>query len=111
MDKSGVYKLKCEDCGICYVGQTGRRFKDRVKEHRRSFIYNDGKSCFADHLCRNNHFSNFDINISHCCDKGLKLDFMEKFEIANSPDGLRNDVLFCNDSPLLKLSIPMTSKP
>ena len=83
-----MYKLKCDDCGMCSVGHTDRTFKYRVKEHRRTFIYNDGKSCFANHLCLNNHFSNFDIDIFRCIDKGLKLDFMEKFKIANSPDGL-----------------------
>ena len=29
-----VYKIKCNNCNIFYVGQTGRQFKTRMAEHR-----------------------------------------------------------------------------
>ena len=34
MDKSGViYRIKCNDCDADYVGEAGRIFRDRFKEH------------------------------------------------------------------------------
>ena len=35
LDKSGVYKLTCQDCDAFYIGQTGRSFKTRYSEHVR----------------------------------------------------------------------------
>jgi hypothetical protein len=32
----GVYKLTCPDCGKAYVGQTGRNFTTRFKEHKKN---------------------------------------------------------------------------
>ena len=31
-----VYKIPCADCDWCYVGETGRCFKTRKKEHVRN---------------------------------------------------------------------------
>ncbi|CAH2217557.1 jg142 [Pararge aegeria aegeria] len=31
--RSGVYKLQCSECHATYVGQTGRKFEMRYKEH------------------------------------------------------------------------------
>src|SRR5436190_14138977 len=33
MEKTGVYKLLCNDCPSYYVGQTSRSFQTRFKEH------------------------------------------------------------------------------
>ena len=32
LQQKGVYKIKCS-CGDCYIGETGRTFKIRFKEH------------------------------------------------------------------------------
>jgi len=29
-----IYKIDCMDCNACYVGQTKRHFKTRIKEHK-----------------------------------------------------------------------------
>jgi hypothetical protein len=34
---SGAYRLSCPDCNKAYVGQTGRRFSTRYKEHKTAF--------------------------------------------------------------------------
>lgn len=34
-DSSGVHQLACQDCPKRYVGQIGRTFKARYKEHVR----------------------------------------------------------------------------
>jgi hypothetical protein len=32
-EQCGVYKLNCNSCHKAYIGQTGRNFKTRFKEH------------------------------------------------------------------------------
>jgi hypothetical protein len=32
-DRTGINKIKCTDCSMFYVGQTGRSFNTRLKEH------------------------------------------------------------------------------
>ncbi|KAL6268036.1 hypothetical protein P5V15_001118 [Pogonomyrmex californicus] len=32
--KNAVYKIECENCEKCYVGQTKRQLKTRLNEHR-----------------------------------------------------------------------------
>ena len=49
-EKSGIYKLTCPDCNMTYVGQTGRSFSTRFREHARDFKYRTGNAKFAQHL-------------------------------------------------------------
>jgi hypothetical protein len=49
---SGVYKLICPDCHKAYVGQTGRQFAIRYKEHKAAFFNNSNISTFAKHLSK-----------------------------------------------------------
>lgn len=84
-EKSGVYKLICK-CGSEYVGQTGRSFQIRVKEHLNCLRNKPEKSNFAKHLIDFNHDYDQDefFKILHFYDKGKKLDIAEAFEIINS---------------------------
>ena len=52
---SGIYKLTCPDCGKAYVGQTGRSFHKRYKEHNLSYRKNKTDSNFAKHMIDNDH--------------------------------------------------------
>ncbi|KAG8239215.1 hypothetical protein J437_LFUL018992 [Ladona fulva] len=82
--RSGVYKLACQDCNSVYVGSTGRKFMDRMKEHRRAFIRNmPEKSNFAKHLIEFGHWSDFEIVPCHFASKGRYLDTLECLEIFN----------------------------
>jgi hypothetical protein len=36
-DSSGIYQLTCPDCSKRYIGQTGRLFSTRFKEHFREY--------------------------------------------------------------------------
>ena len=106
--RSGVYEIKCKDCDCKYIGQTGRKFHVRMKEHRRDFINNDGTTGMVKHLIDENHWCDFDPQILHFIDKGLKLDFVEQFEIINSPADTKlcNDNMFLSPSPLLRIRLP-----
>jgi hypothetical protein len=40
----GVYQLNCGDCELKYIGQTGRTFHTKYKEHIREIKTNGQKS-------------------------------------------------------------------
>ena len=66
---SGVYRLTCPDCNKAYVGQTGRRFATRFKEHEKAFRSNNHTSSFAKHLNEEAHSfgpMNSIVQILHC---------------------------------------------
>jgi len=54
-NKNGVYQLTCTECNKRYVGQTGRPFHIRYKEHAREFKQCTNKSNYANHLLENRH--------------------------------------------------------
>jgi hypothetical protein len=104
-EKSGVYKLKCE-CGAIYIGQTGRKFQERVKEHQACVRNQKMNSQFAKHLIENNHRSDFNFEILHVESKGYRLDALEQLEIFNSASlngNIVNEFLYASHSPLLKV--------
>ena len=55
-----VYKIPCADCSWCYVGETGRCFKTRRKEHQRNLKNYTRGSNIANHAWHNNHSIDFD---------------------------------------------------
>ena len=84
--KSGIYSLTCPDCQMKYVGQTGRSFHKRYKEHFHDYKYNIRKSSFATHLLDHNHSIgpiNEIMTILYTTKKGILMDTMEKFYIYN----------------------------
>ncbi|XP_046389294.1 uncharacterized protein LOC124158154 [Ischnura elegans] len=102
---SGVYEVFC-DCGASYVGQTGRDFTTRMKEHKKCKENGDETSMEAKHLLNSGHDCEFDPVILHVADKGRKLDALEQIEInrrkkSNKP--LLNELLYYTSSPLLSI--------
>jgi len=78
--KSGVYRVNCNDCNVCYIGQTGRNFKDRLNEHRRAIGKEDSRSVFANHLYSTGHSCNFhNFKILHKCNKGKTVRSFRKY--------------------------------
>ena len=54
--KGVVYKIPCSDCGMTYVGQTGRTLKVRKKEHMRALTNSDAMtSALAEHAMDTMH--------------------------------------------------------
>lgn len=94
--RSGVYRIKCSDCTSVYVGQTGRAFKTRYKEHYPAPKTTKQKSSFAQHLVDHGHdISDIENNmdILHICNKGKKLDTLEEFEIYRHFQSNKNNIL------------------
>jgi hypothetical protein len=82
--KSGIYCLTCPDCQKKYVGQTGRSFHKRYKEHFHGYKYNLRKTSFATHLLDCNHsigpISEV-MTVLYMTKKGILIDTIEKFHI------------------------------
>ena len=67
-----------------YIGQTGRPFKIRFREHLHDFKYKNGKSRFAQHLIDNGHSIGRMKDIMetlHITSKGEMMDALEKYYI------------------------------
>jgi len=82
--QSGVYKLTCPDCNKVYVGQTGRRFATRFKEHEKAFRNNSHTSSFAKRLHEEAHSfgpMRSIMQILHYRNKGAHLNTLERFQI------------------------------
>ena len=63
-----VYKISCADCPWSYVGETGRCFETRRKEHMRNVKSYARGSNIAKHAWSANH--SIDFNNSQVIDKG-----------------------------------------
>jgi len=107
LENSGVYKLICE-CGANYIGQTGRPFSLRYKEHLRCINNRPERSSFAAHLTSSGHTpspSNPVVLLS--LPKGHKLNVAESIEIflhAQKDSNLNlNESFPNNQNPLLKV--------
>jgi hypothetical protein len=108
--KSGVYKLDCGECNSTYIGQTGRSFNTRYKEHISAYRNNHPeKSHFAKHLIDSGHSipDNHTFNILHICKKSPKLSVLEQLEITkHNKDNtltLLNEQVSYTTSPLLNI--------
>ena len=107
LERSGVYQLKCE-CSAVYIGQTGRKLRDRLKEHIACYKNQNLNSNFAKHLIDTGHNSDFSPELLHCEGKGPRLDALEQLEIfkcVNNDCDIVNDLLYTSRSPLLNLSL------
>jgi len=52
---SGIYEIKCNTCGMNYVGQSGRQITTRHKEHIRYIKNKNPASAYAVHILNNRH--------------------------------------------------------
>jgi hypothetical protein len=81
---SDIYRLSCPICSKAYVGQTGRGFSVRFKEHKHAFHKNSHTSKFARHLPDHNHpFGTIQntMQILRHHRKGPHLNTLERFYI------------------------------
>ena len=48
-DKGIIYQTPCLDCDRTHIGETGRSFSMRMKEHQRAMMTGDMKNAYAVH--------------------------------------------------------------
>ena len=70
----GVYKIPCNDCDKFYLGETGRTFETRLKEHKKAVRYFDVNNALAHHCLSSGHSINFQNSemVSRCSDFRLR---------------------------------------
>jgi hypothetical protein len=47
--------MRCMDCQLKYIGQTGRTFKTRYKEHIQAIRNNNSNSGYSNHMLNTGH--------------------------------------------------------
>jgi hypothetical protein len=103
-NKSGVYQLKCGGCPKKYVGQTGRNFQTRYKEHIHAIRSNNPNSKYAQHILETQHpygpMSDI-MEVLHLNKKGQGMNTWKRYHIYTlSKDGLQlNDTYTDTHNP------------
>jgi hypothetical protein len=72
------------ECGGAYVGQTGRKFRVRYKEHIRDIRSNKGNTGFANHILNSGHtYGTLEdtLQVVSIQNKGPHLNTLEIFHI------------------------------
>ena len=60
-DRQGeVYKIKCCDCQVSYIGETGRNLSTRLTEHKQATRNGDVNNHFAEHHLKTKHQIDWD---------------------------------------------------
>jgi hypothetical protein len=83
-DACGIYKMKCRSCPSVYIGQTGRSFKVRFKEHMSDIVHNRNKTGYSQHVLNSGHKKArniADMEILETQYKSPYLNTLEKFHI------------------------------
>jgi hypothetical protein len=83
-DTYGIYKLNCRSCDCSYIGQTGRSFKTRFKEHVSDTKNNRCKTGYSQHILNYEHeraHNITELEILEKHNKGPLLNTLEKFHI------------------------------
>jgi hypothetical protein len=83
-DSSGIYQMKCLDCPLRYIGQTGRTFKIRYKEHIQEIRNNNGNSGYSNHILNTGHTYGTltdTMDVIRNGRKGRHLNTLEKYHI------------------------------
>lgn len=98
-DASGIYKITCSQCDKYYIGQTGRNFKTRFKEHLDCYRLNKyNKSAIATHIKETGHPVKIEENLKilHKINKSKRMNVMEQMEIfihkTKSGDSILNEI-------------------
>jgi hypothetical protein len=111
-NKIGIYQLKCNNCPMKYVGQTGRNFRTRFKEHKPI-------SKFAQHVLDTQHtYDTIEktMDILHIERKGPQLNTSERFykHSLSAQKFQMNDTYIDIHNPIFNIiikHIPHNNKP
>ena len=103
LEKSGVYRINCDECELFYLGESGRCIRVRMNKHRKY----QHRSTFGRHLLNTGHTSkdNNNVKILHKQSKGFKLNLLEGHEIWKERDNknLLNEQVILGKDLLFKV--------
>lgn len=105
-DLSGIYEIPCKDCPSVYIGQTRRKFKIRLREHRNA-VDNERvhESSVAVHSVELKHNIDWDkAKLKKSVRKVSHLNAWESMFISNAEQPLMNDDDAPISSPLFHLT-------
>jgi hypothetical protein len=54
-EQSGIHQMRCMDCPLKYIGQTGQTFNTRYKEHIQAIRSNNSNSRYSNHMLNMGH--------------------------------------------------------
>jgi hypothetical protein len=83
-DACGIYKMKSRSCPSVYIGQTGRSFKFRFKDHISDILHNRNETGYSQHVLNFGHErarNIADMEILETQYKSPYLNTLEKFHI------------------------------
>jgi hypothetical protein len=83
-NSSSIYQIKCNSCQLKYIGQTGRNFRTRYKEHIHAIHSNKTTSKYAQHILDTQHaYGNIEdtLDILHIEKKGPLMNTLKRFHI------------------------------
>jgi hypothetical protein len=107
-EKNGVYQMTCMSCPMKYIGQTGRPFNTRYKEHIRDIKNNNSKSGYSNHILNTGHSYGSltdTMEIMKIERKGKHLNTLEKCHIYRiSKEGIHmNDICDETYNPIFEV--------
>lgn len=93
LDKSGIYAVKCNDCGKEYFGQTKRSIKKRFNDHLACIRLNQpSRSAVAAHVIKETHNVSVDnVRVLKQVRNEMQLDAYESFYIQKGNNLLNQD--------------------
>lgn len=105
-EQSGIYQIPCQDCPSVYIGQTRRKLKTRLKEHKNAV---DNKkpndSAVAAHTTTSNHSIDWEgAKLIKAVRKASHLNAWESFHISNTTVPLMNE----DDPPITSCLFNLT---
>jgi hypothetical protein len=95
--RSGIYQMKCMDCPIKYIGQTGRTFSTRYKEHIHGIRSNNSNTEYSNRILNTGHTYGTmqdTVEIITLGKKGKYLNTLERYHIYK----VSRDNLSMNDT-------------
>lgn len=92
-EQSGIYQIPCKDCPAVNIGQTRRKMKVRLKEHRSAVESSKpNESGVAAHTAASNHTINWqNAKLIKTVRKPIQLNAWESMFITNTQEPLMNE--------------------
>jgi hypothetical protein len=73
--------MKCLDCPVVYIGQTGRKFNSRYKEHIHDIRHNNGNTGYSEHILNTGHTNGTMENTMDIIETNKKGQYLKHWKI------------------------------